>query len=1117
MKDITSEIERLRHAMSVLESQRAALGNAVVEEALNPMREKLAALENRLSHHEPELKYITALFADVAGSTRLGQSLDPEDDMAIMDPALRRFKAIIESYQGRVLRFMGDGLKAIFGSTIVREDDAERAVHAGLALLKEAQEYAEEIEAGWGLNGFNLRVGVNTGQVVLGGGIEAENSAVGMTINLAARMESSAPSGGLLISYETYRHVRGLFDMQAQPLITVKGKDEPIQTYLVLGARQLEFRNTGRGVEGVETRMIGRTDELQRLQSYFSDTVQNAETHLVTIVGDPGVGKSRLLLEFERWLDGESQPVTYFKGRATQQMKDTPYALLRQMFAHQFKILDSDPAAVVREKIESGFADLFENESEMKGHVIGALLGFDFSGSPHLVGMQADPNQLRDRALFFLTQFFTESTRQNAMVIFLEDIHWADSSSLDVVQHIAGQCSGLPMLIIALTRPDLFEHRPSWGEELPVGCVSPIRINLSPLSRNASIKLVREILQKVEVVPDNLSDLIVSTAEGNPFYLEELINILVDDRIILPDQGDGSWQVDSSRLQGLRVPPTLTAVLQARFDSLPSTEKTTLHQAAVVGRTFWEAVLQILQPADQSLAERLLDLNRRDLIYLNKHSTFKWTNEYYFKHVLMHEVVYENVLKQDRQFYHAKVANWLVEATRTNGRDDEYAAVIAEHYALGGEPSEAADWYLKAGRHAVAQGATLEARRFLDFGLDLLPTDDQERRWLFLVERDEVLGILGESEARQADDAALVALAKELGDDSRLAEAYHRQAFYFSVVGDDQKAVQIFENGLLAATRAKDHKRAILILALKAISEVRLGEMVAAAASADRALAQMKEVGDESTKAMTLTNLAVYFTELGDIARAAQLLVEQIAIYQRNGNRSYEAICQLNLGYSYVLLGLFTRGLERLEYSMQLADAIGLRRGVAYSRLNLGLAYFRNGDITKARQVVRASVPELKSMGDTFGVASSQTYIALTYEQAGEVEPAMKGFANAKDMFNRIGVQGYAADASAGIARCWQAQGQWEAAWQEAESVWDYIEQQGEKGMEFPILAYITCSEIFEQHRDKEKAFKAVQMGYRVLMERADKISDPDWRESFLENIPEHRTLIDMGKSRSIQ
>jgi class 3 adenylate cyclase len=287
-----SDLEQLQKAITALEAQRATLGNEVVDAALASMHEKLARLKEQQPSSGPQLKYVTVLFTDIVGSTHLAQRLDPEEIMGIMDTALRRFDAIVEQHGGRVLRFMGDGLKAVFGAPAAQEDDAERAVRAGLALLQDAQVYAREVLARTGLEGFNIRVGINTGQVVLGGGVEADNTAMGMTINLAARMESTAPPGSLRISYETYRHIRGIFDVQSQAPLVVKGQDEPIQTYLVLRAKPRAFRTTTRGVEGVETRMVGRQAELKELQSSFETAIRASETRLITIVGDPGVGES---------------------------------------------------------------------------------------------------------------------------------------------------------------------------------------------------------------------------------------------------------------------------------------------------------------------------------------------------------------------------------------------------------------------------------------------------------------------------------------------------------------------------------------------------------------------------------------------------------------------------------------------------------------------------------------------------------------------------------------------------------------------------------------------------------------------------------------------------------
>ena len=277
------ELEQVNEAISLLELQRSFLGDEVVEAALAPLQAKLAFLESQAAESGPELKYVTVLFLDVVESTRLEQHLDPEDILEIMNTAMERFEAVIQSHGGQVLRFMGDGLKAGFGVQKTREDDPERAVRAGLALLEEARQYAARVEAQWGLPGFQVRVGIHTGKAILGGGREASNSAMGLTINLAQRMESTAPPGSLRISHATYRSIRGTFDVQPQPPLQVKGWDEPMQTYLVEGARLLEFRLAGRGVQGVETRMVGRGSEMHKLQDHFHTTVLQSQTEVITV------------------------------------------------------------------------------------------------------------------------------------------------------------------------------------------------------------------------------------------------------------------------------------------------------------------------------------------------------------------------------------------------------------------------------------------------------------------------------------------------------------------------------------------------------------------------------------------------------------------------------------------------------------------------------------------------------------------------------------------------------------------------------------------------------------------------------------------------------------------
>jgi ABC-type oligopeptide transport system substrate-binding subunit/class 3 adenylate cyclase/tetratricopeptide (TPR) repeat protein len=659
-----------------------------------------------------ERRMVTLLFSDVKSSTQMAETLDPEEWMEIMDSAFDILIEPITRYEGTLARLMGDAILAFFGAPIAHEDDPERACRAALEIIEGAQRYSARLEKERGIRGFNVRVGINTGLVVVGevgSDLRVEYTAMGDAVNLAARMEQNAPPGGILISHGTYRHVRGVFDVLPQESLTVKGKAEPVQTYLVQQSKPRAFRKETRGVEGIETRMIGREAELKRLQDAFYTAMEDKERQVVTITGEAGVGKSRLLYEFDLWAEALPERFYYFKGRAGHEMRNLPYGLMRDVFAFRFQIQDSDPPPGVREKMERGIGEALGEgeESQMRAHFIGHLVGFQFGDSPHLRGILDDAKQLRDRALVYLSDYFKATAAQYPVLILLEDLHWADESSLDVLNHLALAMPKQRLLVVCTARPTLFERRPHWGE----GQTFHIRLELQPLSRWDSRRLVAEILQKVDHVPDTLRELVVSGAEGNPFYVEELIKMLIEDGVIV--KGEERWRVESARLTTVRVPPTLTGVLQARLDSLPLEERTILQQASVVGRLFWDrAVLRLSQSASEGIEETevvntLSALRGKEMIFQRETSAFAGAQEYLFKHNMLREVTYEGVLKRLRRAYHGLVADWLME--QSGERVSEYTGLIADHLELAGRSAEATDYLIQAGDRARGLYAHQEA------------------------------------------------------------------------------------------------------------------------------------------------------------------------------------------------------------------------------------------------------------------------------------------------------------------------------------------------------------------------------------------------------------------------
>src|SRR5215813_1042017 len=323
------EREELEGGIAALEAQRAVLGDAVVDTALAALRARLA----RLDAPEQELRPVTILFTDVAESTRLSQRLHPEDIHAIMDGVLQRFSSIVASHGGRVLQYAGDSVLAVFGAVDAREDDPEQAVRAGLEILEEAQHVADEVRARHGSDDFNVRVGIHTGPVLLGGGVDAEGSVRGIAVNIAARMEQRAPAGGLRISHTTYRHVRGMFDIAEEPPIVLKGFSHPLRSYVVLRARPTAFGAPSRGVDGIEAPLIGRDEELARLMAASEAVIEQKSLLVVTVIGDAGIGKTRLMSELQRWIEGRPEAVQLFHGRAQPYSASVPYGLLRALLA----------------------------------------------------------------------------------------------------------------------------------------------------------------------------------------------------------------------------------------------------------------------------------------------------------------------------------------------------------------------------------------------------------------------------------------------------------------------------------------------------------------------------------------------------------------------------------------------------------------------------------------------------------------------------------------------------------------------------------------------------------------------------------------------------------------
>ncbi len=976
---------RIEQSIAALEAQRSVLGDQVAELAISALRKQLSDLDVQT---DEQRKLVTVLFADLPELAAMSEHVDAEDLGDILNPMWRRLDRIILEHGGWIDKHTASGVMALWGVEHAREDDPERAIQAALAMrtgLAEDVMYPAEVVPDYP----RLHIGINTGLVSLAKvPTTNEYTAMGDAVNVAHRLQNLAPPGGILISSDTYRHVRGVFDVQEQALATVKGRREPVCTFLVLRAKPRSFRKETRGVEGIETRMIGREKELQQLQELFLAVQQSGKRQMVTIIGDVGVGKSRLLNEFDIWTEAQPEWFYFFKGRANQETQRQPFGLLRDLFAMRFQIQDSDPPQVVQDKILSGISEVFSDASaaQMRAHVIGQLLGYDFANSPYLTSILNDADQLRDRALSYIDEFLKLLSSQSPVLVLLEDIHWADDSSLDVLQHWATVLAERPLGMVCTARPGLMRRRPDWCG----GLAGHVLVELAPLNRRQSQELVGEILQKVDHIPGALMELVVENAEGNPFYLEELIKMLIEDGVILT--GLERWQVEISRLGSVRVPPTLTGILQARFDGLPPQERSVLHRAAVVGRIFWDEAVSYLGQAESgqatgNLQEVLSALCQREMVFVQETSMFAEAGEYTFKHALQRDTIYENVLKRDRRTFHSRAAEWLI--ARSGGRSVEIAGLIAEHLERAGQDERAAAYLNQAAENALRVSANHEALSFSERALALLPVDHKDRIPLCIRAGDALRGLSSYARARQYLEDGL-ALARQYGDEASCVNALISLGWIARNQGLYAEASQRLEESLAMARKSDEPGWIARSQSSLGWVDIKLGAYMRARSRLVESEVLFRDLEGLTGLADALLGLGIVARSAGEYEQADLYHTECLTLYRKIGNRSGMGNAFTGLGETARVQGNFATARSYYKAALDLDREVGDLLGVAIDLGNLGHVSVALDDYENALRYYRDGLKVVMPIGATPYALDILAGLATALAQSGETHPAMQ-------------------------------------------------------------------------------------------------------------------------------
>ena len=1006
-----------------------------------------------------ERKHVTVLFADVVDSTGLGEKLDPEQVAEIMNGAFAFLDASVTKYGGTVARLLGDAIIAVFGAPVAHEDDAERAVRAGLDIQAATREYAELVERDYGVE-FEVRVGINTGLAVLaamGGELRTEYTAMGDTTNVAARMQAAAIPGTILISASTYHLVKELFEFKARGATMIKGKSTAIETYEVVATKAVPGKV--RGLKGLASPLVGRDAEYKLLNDGLNEA-REGRGAFVAVIGEAGLGKSRLLAEISESAKSGPQ-VAWLEGRALSYGQAVTYYPWRQIIREAIGAQEGEAPEVVREKLyrDSACATMTEDDSKYLEVMLSVESDATLQAVAALEG-EALVDKITEAARCYLR------ARADLMptVIVLDDLHWADSASLELLLNVAGLVESWPLLIICLLRPD--KDTPSWSATEQARSqlgAHYTEILLEPLDAEDAKELLGNLLY-IEDLPESVRKLILNKAEGNPFFVEEVIRTLIDSEYIV--QENNHWRT-TREIVNVTIPDTLTGVLSARIDRLPENTKHVAQTAAVLGRIFGYRLLKTVCAAAPS-PEQIEDvephlgiLTYEELVRERVHDP---ELEYIFKHALTQEAAYEALLIRRRKELHRRAGEVLEQLYPE--QSSELSSVLAYHFRLGEDWQRAADYAMGAGAQAVkvyAMNEALEhyenAYRALQKVTEASPEQicDAILGWAFpalkLKPYQEVVERLEEAEkiAREIADESRLAwvlhwignayisngfptrgmpalfesyqLAERLGDERLTLVA----SFWMTAAmidRDPRGGLEQLEDVLEAARKYHNRDLEAHALAKKAMAHARLGEFE----EAQDAVTRAQEVTRTTDSVMNGADVAIMssqaFFDMGDVRRGLE--------YSRQGTEQAMSAS----GSECAMFGHYCTGLGNLhshnldEAQQEFESALKLlpdfvpelqgREQVANEvRAGLAITQFFRGR-TEAINDIKRTLANAEAVGDEYTGAFIAQALGEAYTQMGDFDLAKQYLDTALEYYRRNDMRPY-------LARVLQLLGNWYA------------------------------------------------------------------------------------------
>jgi len=836
-----------------------------------------------VSEARRERKVVTVLFADLVGFTTQAEQLDPEDVEAILRPYHERLRYELERWGGTVEKFIGDAVMALFGAPVTREDDPERAVRAALSIRDWIAEEGE----------LQVRIAVNTGEALvnLAARPEAgEGMAAGDVVNTTARLQSAAPVNGILVGETTYRATAESIEFREHAAIEAKGKEQPVAVWEVVEARA-RF-----GVDlapETRTHLVGREREVDLLVGTLARTRQQRSTELVTLIGVPGIGKSRLVGELFQSIERGGELTYWRQGRSLPYGEGVSYWALGEMVKAQAGILETDSDDEVASKLARAVEQLVDEDAD-----------WVLTHLRPLVGQAGEATGTQDEAFAAWRRFFEALAEDHALVLVFEDLQWADEGLLDFVEHLADWVRDVPMLILCTARLELLERRPTWAG----GKLNAANVALAPLSADETARLIAALSDRPLLEAAAQAELL-DRAGGNPLYAEQYVRMLVE------------------RGTTVDLPESVQGIIAARLDGLPQEEKAALQDAAVLGKVFWLGALDVSE-------RQLHALQQKEFLQRARRSSVAGETEFAFKHVLVRDVAYGQIPRAERAQKHARAAQWI----ESLGRPEDHAEMVAHHYASALELARAAGQDVgdlvvrarsalrEAGEHALTLNALAQAEEYFRQAVALTESDDPERpRLLLQYGRVRYLQDLeGADELTEARD-----FLSEASDRDGAAEASLMLADIAWQGGSRDGMLKDLEAARAFVDGGPRSRTQVAVIAEVARYEMLADRLQEALELGREALALAEELGLEDLRAHALNTIGVARADIGDRGGFDDL-EESIEIASRGNFVSDLLRGHNNRQALYFLYGEIGRARAAEEVTLELARHFGQQAFVRF-------------------------------------------------------------------------------------------------------------------------------------------------------------------------------------------